>query len=249
MNLGLRPPPDDDLLPANEFNPGGYWESRRLADLNDALLARWSATWWTPPSEVGAAMLGGLDDARAGATAAFEAVFGREPGWVWKDPRLTVLLPFWAPALPAVPILVPFREPAAVAASITARDGLTPEQSRLVWERHTRLLLATLAGRPVLVAEHRSLLDDPDRWSARLRTFAGDHDLPVRAPRTRPGDLVAARASEPPVADLTGSQRALLALCRDHAGAHASFPSLELPPPSDGLDDVVLPAWYTTSRA
>jgi hypothetical protein len=248
VNLGLRPPPDDDLLAANEFNPDGYWESRALAELNDGLLDRWSSTWWTPPPEVTPGMVADLDDAAAPAAAVFADVFGAASGWVWKDPRLTVLLPFWAPDPSSVPVLVPFRDPTAVATSVTARDALTLEQSLLVWERHTRLLLAALAGRPVLLAEHRELLADANAWSDRLGNFGRHTGLPIRRPAVPPTQLVTARPTGPPAVEPTDAQRVLLDLCREHAGHHETFPVLALPAPTPGLDDVTLPAWYTARR-
>src|SRR5689334_2831707 len=247
--LGLRPPPDHDLLPGNEFNRGGYWESEALAARNDAILARWSSTWWTPPPAVDAPMLAEVADEVAPSAAAFATVFGAAPGWVWKDPRLTVLLPFWVPDSATVPVLVPFRDPAAVAASVTRRDGLPLEQSLVVWERHTRLLLAALAGRPALLTAYEELLADPVSWSDRLRHFAAAHGLPVRHPTEPPAALVDRRpTATPPGVALSASQRRLVDLCRAHGGAHDAFPRLELPPADAGLDAVVLPEWYRATR-
>ena len=249
VNLGLRPPPEADLLPANHANPDGYWESTALAACNDRLLAAWSSTWWTPPREVTAEMVRRLDGNRSAATTTFDAVFGPSSGWVWKDPRLTTLLPFWSEILPNVPVLVPFRHPSEVARSISRRDGLSIEQSLAVAERHCRLLLGALAGRAVLLADHADLVADPAGWTARLRDFVIDHGLAVDEPVVAPADLVTPPSawSRPP-AGAAPEPSGLHDLFLELAGAHAAFPTVTLPTPGPGVDRIIEtvepPAWY-----
>ncbi len=164
LTLGLLPPRQSDLMPANYANPTGYWESVTLAAFNDALLAQIGATWWTPPPVETAALNTAPAEQRSEARQAFTAAFGCGSGWVWKDPRLTALLPFWDDVLGKQPVLVPVREPREVAASIAARDKLNAKQSLAVWERHTRLLWSALAGRQALICRYADLISDPTGW-------------------------------------------------------------------------------------
>ncbi len=232
--LGLRLPHATDIIPADSGNPTGYWESNSLTGLNDRLLARLGGTWWQPPPGLDEYSLAGLDDEVERAAEAFHDSFGETGGWVWKDPRLTVLLPFWERVNGPGPVLVPFRQPQAVARSIAARDGLTYGQCLGIWSTHTRLMIKMLAGRPVLFSAYEELVGDPRKWSEQLRSFCHEAGLTgLSAPE--PLDLLSHRLV-PPRSDSDGplgeEQQQLADIVRDLAGAHARFPDVALPPPS-----------------
>jgi len=166
-------------LPPGLGNQEGFWESESLVAFDDELLARWNSTWWTPPSSVTKTMLHQVGPMRDRAARDFRRAFGTAEGWVWKDPRLTVLLPFWDDVIGKQPVLVPFRDPGSVAMSIARRDGTTPRQGLALWERHTRLLLAHLEGRRVLLASYESLCTTPDAWIDELVRFCVGSGLRV----------------------------------------------------------------------
>jgi hypothetical protein len=247
-SLGLRPPGGVDLMDGDQWNPSGYWESRSLMTFNDALLARLDASWWTPPAVVDPTMLGVLDDQVESARAAFGSVFPDGSAWVWKDPRLTVLLPFWDRVLGTKPVVLPYRQPDPVAASIARRDGVTTEQALAIWERHTRLLLKALAGRPALALSFDLLVSEPGSWRGAVVSFCEGTGLPVVPPTGPAADLVQPSGRERGTAGLTVEQAALYALVRSLDGSHATFPDVELPPESancaDLLASVRFPAWW-----
>ena len=250
-SLGLRAPDGVDLMAGDQWNPDGYWESRSLMRFNDALLARWGATWWTPPAVVDPVMLGVFDHEIEPARVAFGTAFPDETGWVWKDPRLTVLLPFWDRVLGAGPAVLAYRQPHHVAASIAARDGLTADQALAIWERHTRLLLKAVACRPVLVTSFDVLVADPEGWRDAVGGFCDSTGLPVVPPAVAAADLVRPWGTESGPAPLTVEQAALYSLVRSLDGSHAAFPGVEPPPESAGcaalLASVRLPSWLRTS--
>lgn len=118
----------DDLLPANEANPKGFFESRRLVELNNRILesvgSAWDALeplperWWELPPAAAlkadlAAFLQGLD---AGAAPP-----------LLKDPRLSKTLPLWKEVFAEAGItakyVVCLRDPGAVAHSQRAMKG------------------------------------------------------------------------------------------------------------------------------
>ena len=71
------------------------------------------------------------------ARRTFRAVYGEAREWLWKDPRTTLLLPFWRRALRFDPVVVGiFRDPVEVAGSLAARDGF-PEGPLSLSGRHT----------------------------------------------------------------------------------------------------------------
>src|SRR5207253_5890314 len=152
------------------------------AQFNARLLSRWSASWWQPPVSVTGPMVDEFADLFEDASARFAAAFGSEGDWVWKDPRLTVLLPVWERVLGKQAVLLPYRLPQAVAHSIAWRDDLTYEQGLAIWERHTRLALTCLAGRRVAVTDYAQLQADPAQWQAQLLSFCRAAGLSVSEP-------------------------------------------------------------------
>src|ERR1019366_10437280 len=78
------------------WNPSGHFESRSLMHLNNALLTQMGRTWWYPPpvAEHYDPVAARITTTRAQARRAFRRVHRAVP-WVWKDPRTSVLLPFW----------------------------------------------------------------------------------------------------------------------------------------------------------
>lgn len=237
-------------MPANFANPGGYWESCMLAAENDRLLRLWSSTWWRPPGAVTHEMLTHLADQRLAAAKVFSDAFGDEPGWVWKDPRLTVLLPFWAPILGDTVVLVPIRDPVATAVSISRRDGFSLEQSLAIVETHTRLLLQALEGRRALIADYERLVADPNQWCSQLYDFAAQAGLPVGDPQTPPDDLVdvpCRLTAERPPGRATPEQMELYQMLAARAGPHLVFPPLDPPPVSPGtlivMESIGAPSW------
>ena len=238
-SIGLRLPPEGDLMPGNEGNPDGYWESDSLADFNDRLLLRWGHSWRRPPAAITPALLEQVADAREPAAAAFAAVFGAEPGWVWKDPRLAILLPFWEQVLGVNPVLFPYRAPQAVARSIAHRDGVTYMQGLAVWERCTRLALSALAGRRVAMTDYGRLLADPGGWRDALVEFCRDAGLAVE-PGTESVDELMRTPGSSPDGWLSPQQAALAGLVQGLEGFHASLPAAELPPESEWVDDALV---------
>lgn len=247
-SLGLRLPRSPDLLPGNASNPDGHWESASLAELNDRLLARIDSTWWTPPAVVSPELVATLAPLCTDAIRAFEDVFGTSDGWLWKDPRLTVTLPFWSDLIDAGRVLYPHRQPQAVAKSIAARDGLSYLQGLAIWERHTRLSLTACSNRSVAISSFELLASDPERWTRNLAEFARQVDLPVHAPRGNYLTFVR-RAPEPVSGWVSPQQKVLSTLLRDLGGNHQKF-RLPTPLPDESpwvgetLAQLPLPAWF-----
>jgi hypothetical protein len=88
-----------------------------------------------------------------------------------KDPRLCRLLPLWAPVIAgsALPLVMVLRHPAAVAASLSARDGFSPDKALMLWlvnnlemERESRAFQREF----ILYSE---LLRDPGPFCRRLQ--------------------------------------------------------------------------------
>jgi hypothetical protein len=120
-----------------------------------------------------------LDAFKAEAHGLFAAVFGPRP-IVWKDPRASILLPFWRKVVkPPVAAIFVYRDPAEVAASLHARDGLRMTHAFALWERYNRCAAANLDGIPTLVLSYASLLESPDEWCEEIVTFLADVSITI----------------------------------------------------------------------
>lgn len=226
-SLGLHAP-GGDLMGPDRHNPTGYWESRALSRLDDLLLGQWDANWWLAPPAVTPEMVHALRGYSYLAASTFAATFPDAP-WVWKDPRLVALLPFWDQVLGRQPALLVHRDPREVAQSISRRDGFTVAEGLAIWERHTRLVLAALAGRRVNVSNYAQICDDPGQWRGALASFCARAGLDIRPPRAPAGPLVLDRR-RPMATDvaLSASQAGLYETVRSLEGTHKAFPAVDL---------------------
>ena len=155
------------------WNPNGHFESRTLMHFNDALLAQMGCRWWAPPPAAAAyaPVAAAVTTTGAQARRAFRRVHRTVP-WVWKDPRTSVLLPFWRAALgPRVVAVVVYRHPLEVARSLHSRHGLDLAFGVALWERYNRLILEHSAGMAVVVTPFEGVMGDPGGWSAGVRSF------------------------------------------------------------------------------
>jgi hypothetical protein len=167
--LGASLGASESLMAPGPDNPAGYWENRDVKELNDEVLARLGGTWDVPPVlEPGWEHDESLDPLRARASAVLDAAFGamRSSSGViaWKDPRLSLLLPFWRTVMPIAATMVVVRDPREVAASLRTRNGIDLPQAMVLWLRY---LYAGTANDPghLLVRDRDFFVDLPGTLS------------------------------------------------------------------------------------
>jgi hypothetical protein len=139
VRLGAAAP--QHLIAPNADNERGYWESRVIIDLNDAILAAAGSDWrdWRKfdLNKIDALE---ADALRARAKEALAEEFGDVGFAVAKDPRMCRLMPFWGPVFAeakwSVRALLPIRPPLEVSQSLHCRDGIGPAYGCLLWLRH-----------------------------------------------------------------------------------------------------------------
>jgi hypothetical protein len=236
--LGVPIGRTDSLMPVQADNPAGFWEHVGLMEVNDAILTRLGGSWDAPPAHDTTADLGEL---RARAQSEFAATYDAKR-WVFKDPRVSLLLPFWRDLLGDghVAVIV-VRNPLDIAVSLARRQGFARSYSLALWEHYTRAVLRDASGLPALVVDYDALVDDPPRGTALLREFLAAHDELVA-----PGDVDAIdaflaaglrhsrhdRAALDRDERVTSEQRALYDAAMWLTGAHQRFDGGTLPPES-----------------
>jgi hypothetical protein len=162
--------PGNDLLPAKDSNPKGFFESKAVVDLNNAILHTARSSWddlnalpadWQCQPE--------MQPLRSDIAALYSSLAVAE-GWrVIKDPRLSKTLPLWLDVLgefgvqPVVVICV--REPGSVAQSEKLMKGFPLLKSLLLYldyglhaELHSRNVPRTIVAYSDLLADWQGVL-------------------------------------------------------------------------------------------
>ena len=161
------------LMESDSHNEGGYWESPKIAALNDAILASAGSSWddWEmmDPAWYGSSVAEGF---YSQAVAILGDQFGESPLFVLKDPRICRLLPFWKEALArfgaSVRVVVPVRNPLEVAASIKERDAIDLPFAILIWLRNVLAVEADSRDLRRAFVDYVSLLQNIEASADRL---------------------------------------------------------------------------------
>jgi hypothetical protein len=154
---------DDELLPPAEDNPKGFFEREDVNALNDELFASLGGAWDKPPARdvIEQASPDWVERA-AQLVATLEDAGGGQPV-VLKDPRISLALPVWRPALGErfVWLLVD-RSPVDTALSVRKRDGRPLSVALALWQLYSTELLYGLAGQRALVVHYEDFVESPD---------------------------------------------------------------------------------------
>jgi hypothetical protein len=189
--LGVSLGDPERLMPPGPDNPVGYFEIEAVMEFNEGLLAHLGGAWDQPPVlDPGWEQDSSLDPFRSRASVILDEVFGpaAERGELigFKDPRLSLLLPFWRTVTPIATTIVLVRDPAEVAASLAARKyRVEGPQAASLWLRY--LFAATANDPDHLVLRYRDLFDDLSGTLAAIARHIG-----VAPPDTRAEDAVRA---------------------------------------------------------
>jgi len=175
-----------NLMPADEHNAQGYFEPWRIATFNDERL-RAAGSAWDDAFAFPFPALPPQDDDSWGARAAalLHDEYGTARHPLVKDPRVTVLLPFWREVFraagTAMRCVIPVRHPLAVAGSLARRDGFPPQKSLLLWSVYMLAAEAYSRDLPRAFIDYDRMLAD---WRGEVVRIERDHGAPL--PRLGP---------------------------------------------------------------
>jgi hypothetical protein len=168
----------NDFLDPQPENPTGYWEDRRIVELDDRVLKTFGLNWDDiapiAPREFERRRLRRL---RRDAIRDLRARFTMQPIWGFKDPRTIRVLPFWLRVLRDCRVddsyILVIRNPASVAASLFARQRMDLATAQRLWLVYVVPFLELVANKPLLVVDYDLLMLDPraalDRIAHRLK--------------------------------------------------------------------------------
>jgi hypothetical protein len=178
---------EDNLLRADIHNQQGYWEYIPLIEFNQEILKNISADWSLPPDEVGQKMLDSMYSVPAyrwKAQQLIDAMQKRNIHWMWKDPRLALLLPFWKRVWGDVLYVIVVRCPFETALSLKKRNHLPISASLLLWQLYMLAILRnTETSATKIFIRYDNLISRPREYcrylSSSLEQFCempGDRD-------------------------------------------------------------------------
>ncbi|MFB1504484.1 MAG: rhamnan synthesis F family protein [Thiocapsa sp. C3-sup] len=164
-----------NLMPPDDDNEAGFWESIDIYRLNDEILEsagsswddwrRFNSDWFASPTPLAF---------KSRALRILEQDFDRSSLFVLKDPRICRLLPFWLDVLETfqteTKCIIPIRNPLEVAASLKKRNGFSPSLSSILWLRHALDAEHDSRGLARAFLSYDDLLDD---WRG-VMTSLGD---------------------------------------------------------------------------
>ncbi|MGQ0720853.1 MAG: glycosyltransferase [Candidatus Eiseniibacteriota bacterium] len=170
---GLHLGAEADVLGAEPSNPEGHFENLRFLGVNEALLASLGGTWSEPPVRFAGWETSEHLAAHREVAAQAVASVGSSSPWGWKDPRTTLLLPFWRALLPDLRFVVCLRSPLEVALSLQRRDALPLRRGSELWVEYTREAVLGTAGAARFFLFYEDFLAHPGETLAELAEFCG----------------------------------------------------------------------------
>jgi hypothetical protein len=166
---GLWLGPEDELLGAHTSNPEGHWEKIAIVELNDLLLSELGGGWDSVP-DFPADWPGTVAKQRERALEIHSSL-ARPTPWGWKDPRASVLMPFWLAVEPEASVVVCLRHPLEVAESLRQRGPMSYSLGLKLWRVYNQRLLADVPRPQRTVVHYDDFFTHPDQALRRLADF------------------------------------------------------------------------------
>ena len=162
LNLcGLYLGPDSEFASAGSDNEEGFWEHPSFVRLNEEALARLGGGWDLPPAVTeGWELQDNLSRLRNDAADLIRR-FGPHQIWGWKDPRNSLMLPFWKSLVPNLKILVCLRNPLEVAQSLKERGFSSTAFSVNLWLKYSQRLLDNTRPAERVVTHYNTYFYNP----------------------------------------------------------------------------------------
>lgn len=176
-HLGYATP--STMMPAESDNPKGFFESRRVGDLNNQILGACGSSWhdWRAMEAPSLDSSMGIVFREKAATLIDEE-FGDADHIVLKDPRISRVLPIWSDALAhqnyQPGLIITHRNPFEVAQSLLDRNGFPHSYSLLLYLRYMLDAERFTRGSPRTFTSYDRVLSD---WRGALREIKDQLDL------------------------------------------------------------------------
>lgn len=168
QRAGLYLGKEDELLGPSPDNGKGHMENLQFLSLNEKILSKLGGGWDFPPPLVdGWENSSQLDPLRQEAEKIIKQ-FDHFPFWGWKDPRNTLLLPFWRTLLPGVKIIYCLRNPVEVAKSLHKRNYFSYPASMNLWLKYNHIFLRSNEASDYIITHYDAWFYHPTEELSRI---------------------------------------------------------------------------------
>ncbi|MFA9556920.1 sulfotransferase family protein [Evansella sp. AB-rgal1] len=164
--LGVEIGDTNTLMKPHIHNPKGYWEQKKITQLNDQILdligLAWDSEefikgrWWESKR-----ILPYKDELKK----MIRKDYGSYKLWLWKDPRTCLLMPLWQEVLNELNIdinyIICIRNPLDIYKSLNSRDGFSLEKSIRIWFVYTLSILYWTINSKRSVVHYEDILNAP----------------------------------------------------------------------------------------
>jgi len=177
--MGVYMGPDEVLRVSADDNRDGFWEDDAFVCLNDEILRHLAGAWDAPP-----AFERGWERASVPRpiTRRAKKLIRKRTGfaaWGWKDPRTSLVLPFWQSLIPGLKVIVCLRHPWEVARSLNRRNQMPIAAGLELWRAYQASVLAATHSRERIITHYDSHFADPAAEIARIADFLGVAQSPA----------------------------------------------------------------------
>jgi chromosome segregation ATPase len=162
-----------NLMPAASENEKGFWEDLDINQINIEVMELAAFTWDSPIQQIDWDLIEpGLRNIVEKAATILKSKMEEEPHFAFKDPRTSLLLPFWKrvfDSLGITPIYLQIvRNPIAVAHSLKKRNMLSSEEAAMLWLQYNMSMFTnTYVSKPLLI-DYDQILTKPDTILKRI---------------------------------------------------------------------------------
>lgn len=158
-------------------NEKGFYENSELVGVNELILDRLLWSWDDPLAASMDKYLPELDNAIENKGRRIIASdYKNQSAWGMKDPRTTLLLPFWQKVIDQSNIeatyILMIRSPLEVYASLKKRDGFSLEKSLMLWINYTLSGYFNSVDKNLFVLAYERLLSNPQVVARELAMVA-----------------------------------------------------------------------------
>lgn len=161
-----------------EVNAKGFWEDIEINTFNQRLLEESESDWFFTealPAEFFSAP--GIHKKRQEARQILSSKLHQHRPFAVKDPRISVLLPFWQPVFRDLGLRVAYvhayRNPLEVAQSLLLRDHFPIERGLLLWLIYHQEALRYTLSEPHVFVNFPRMLDHPEEQLSRISRALG----------------------------------------------------------------------------
>jgi hypothetical protein len=171
---GMAVGQDPSLAAPRSFNQAGIWEHSGFSDINRRILRRLGCNTNIPPSlylPSSWADKPQFDALMHDARRLIELEFSGAEFWGWKDPKTTLVLPFWQRLIPNLECIIALRNPVEMAASFSKESGYSLQRCLVICFLYTVSALWHTRDRRRLIVFYEDLIERFDQECVRILRF------------------------------------------------------------------------------